>query len=85
MKRTVEFRPIVLTLLFALTITYILCAAAGALFGWTMYQAWLPLMPGVTWPVTGGGFGLGFLWTVFYALYSAALIVFPYNYFVQGR
>ena len=85
MKRTVEFRPVALTILFALTVTYVLCVAAGALFGWTMYQSWLPLMPGVTWPLSGGSFVLGLLWTIFYTLYGAAIIVFPYNYLVRAQ
>lgn len=83
MKSTISFRALTVTLLIALTISYLLCIAGDLLFGWTMYQAWQPLLPGFTWSLTIGGFLIGLLWLVGYSLYVAALIAFPYNYFVQ--
>ncbi|MDP1715695.1 MAG: hypothetical protein Q8L41_13210 [Anaerolineales bacterium] len=83
MKATINFRALTITLLIALVVSYVLCIAGDLLFGWTMYQAWQPLLPGFTWPLTAGGFLIGLLWLVGYSLYAAALIALPYNYFVQ--
>ena len=44
-----------------------------------MYQAWLPLLPGFTRPLTAMGFLLGLLWLVAYSLRGVVLIVLPYN------
>jgi hypothetical protein len=55
------------------------------LFGWTMYQAWMPLLPGFTWPLTVKGFLVGLLWLVGYSLYGAVLLVLPYNYLVRRQ
>lgn len=85
MRSSLQFRPLAATLLVALTVSYLLCIAAGLLFGWTMYQVWLPLLPGFTWPVTAVGFLIGLLWLVIYSLYIAALIVFPYNYLTRQQ
>ncbi len=85
MRTSLRFRPMALTLLAALSVSYVLCIAADLLFGWTMYEAWGPLMPGFTWPLTAVGFLIGLLWLVGYSLYGAALIVFPYNYLTRQR
>lgn len=85
MKPSLNFRAVALTLLIALSVSYLLCIAAGLLFGWTMYQAWMPLLPGFTWPLTAVGFLIGLLWVVGYSLYAAVLIVFPYNYLTQQK
>ncbi|NOY98431.1 MAG: hypothetical protein GXP40_04370 [Chloroflexi bacterium] len=85
MNTTLNFRATVYTLLIALISSYVLCIAGDLLFGWTMYQAWLPLLPGFTWPLTTGGFLVGLLWLVGYSVYGAALLVLPYNYFVQRQ
>lgn len=83
MKNGINFRALTITLLIAFAASYVLCIAGDLLFGWTMYQAWAPLLPGFTWPLTIGGFLIGLLWLVGYSLYAAALIAFPYNYFVR--
>ena len=83
MKSKINFRALTITLLIASIVSYVLCIAGDLLFGWTMYQLWIPLLPGFTWPLTFGGFLIGLLWLVGYSLYLAALIAFPYNYFVQ--
>jgi hypothetical protein len=74
-----------ITLLIALVVSYVLCIAGDLLFGWTMYQVWMPLLPGFAWPLTVGGFLLGLLWLVGYSLYEAVLLVLPYNYLVQRQ
>ena len=83
MSTKLNFRAVVLTLLIAGLASYILCIAGDLLFSWSMYQVWAPLLPGFTWPLTLGGFLIGLVWVVLYSLYGAALIVWPYNYFVQ--
>jgi hypothetical protein len=67
-------------LLLGLVASYLLCIAGDLLFGWTMYQAWAPLLPGFGWPLTFGGFALGLLWLVVYAAYLPLVFVVPYNY-----
>ncbi len=85
MNATLNFKATVYTLLIALVTSYVLCIAGDLLFGWTMYQSWMPLLPGFTWPLTTSGFLIGLLWLVGYSVYGAALIVLPYNYFVQRQ
>lgn len=85
MKRTISFRALTVTLLIALVASYVLCIVGDLLFGWGMYQAWAPLLPGFTWPLSFGGSLIGLVWLVLYSLYAAALISFPYNYFVSRQ
>lgn len=70
-------------LLVGLVATYVVCIAGDLLFGWTMYQVWAPLLPGFTWPLTVGGFLLGLVWLVLYAIYFPIVILVPYNYAVR--
>lgn len=83
MSTPLRFRPLTITLFVALSVSYLLCIAADILFGWTMYTAWAPLLPGFTWPLTATGFLTGLLWLGGYSLYFAALIAFPYNYLTR--
>ena len=83
MHTSLKFRPVAITLYLALTVSYVLCIAGDLLFGWTMYEAWAPLLPGFVWPLTAGGFIIGLFWIVGYSLYGAALLVLPYNYLTQ--
>lgn len=85
MKTTINFRALFLTLLIASVVSYLLCIAGDLLFGWRMYQAWAPLLPGFSWPLTTGGFLIGLLWLVGYSLYAAALIALPYNFLIGSR
>ena len=64
MKANINFRALSISLLIALVVSYLLCIGGDLLFGWTMYQAWQPLLPGFTWPLTVGGFLIGLLWLV---------------------
>ena len=76
-----DFRAMALTLFIAGLVSFILCIAGDVLFDWKMYQVWMPLMPGFTWPLTPSGFLIGLIWLIAYSLYGAALIVIPYNLF----
>lgn len=81
--KELNFKASVFGLLVALVVSYVLCIAGDLLFGWTMYRAWMPLLPGFTWPLTAGGFLLGLLWLVLYSIYVPIVFVLPYNYFVR--
>lgn len=83
MNERLHFWPAAITLFIALTVSYVLCIAGDVLFGWTMYQAWMPLLPGFTWPVTLAGFVLGLVWIALYSLYVPALLIFPYRYLTR--
>ncbi len=85
MKSKISFRALTMTLLVAFFVSYVLCIAGALLFGWAMPQAWGPLLTGFTWPLTLGGFLIGLVWIVIYSFYVAALIAFPYNYFVAKQ
>lgn len=85
MKASFSFRAVTITLLLALAISYVLCILGDLLFGWTMYETWMPLLPGFTWPLTAGGFLIGLLWLVGYSIYGAAILVLPYNYLIRQQ
>ncbi len=85
MKTTISFRALAIALFIALSVSFTLCILGDALFGWTMYQAWAPLLPGFAWPVSFGEYLLGLLWLIGYSLYAAALIALPYNYFAARQ
>jgi hypothetical protein len=80
MNSPISFGTAFKALLPGLVASYLLCIAGDLLFGWTMYQAWAPLLPGFRWPLTFGGFSLGLLWLVVYAAYLPLVFVVPYNY-----
>ncbi len=81
--KTINFKAMVFGILAALIVSYILCILGDLIFGWTMYQAWMPLLPGFTWPLTAGGFLLGLLWLLAYSIYVPIVFVLPYNYIVR--
>jgi len=85
MTALLNFRATAITLLIVLVVSYVLFRGGDLLFGWTMYQAWMPLLPGFTWPLTVPGFLLGLLRLVGYSLYGAVLVVLPYNYLVRRQ
>lgn len=82
---TLNFRATTFSLFITLVVSYIICIAGDLLFGWTMYEAWAPLLPGFTWPLTFAGFIFGLLWIVGYSVFAAIIFVFPYNYFVNQQ
>ncbi|MCF6277498.1 MAG: hypothetical protein L3J16_01955 [Anaerolineales bacterium] len=85
MNTKIDFRALTMTLIITLTVSYILCILGDLLFGWTMYQVWLPLLPGFTWPLSPEGFTIGLVWVIGYGIYLAALITFPYNFLVARK
>ena len=85
MKGTISFRALTFALFIAFFVSYVLCIAGDAVFGWTMYQSWAPLLPGFSWPVSVGGSLIGVVWLVIYSVYAAALISLPYNYFLRRK
>lgn len=85
MKAIISFRALAITLFIAFGVTYILCIVGDLLFGWVMFKAWAPFLPGFTWPLTISGFLIGLVWIVACSVYSAALIAWPYNYFVKRQ
>lgn len=83
MTRKFNFQVVAISLLVALTTSYVLCIAACSLFDWAMYEIWAPLLPGFVWPITAGGFIIGLLWLAIYSLYIPAIFVLPYNFLIQ--
>lgn len=81
--KTINFKATVFGILVALIVSYILCILGDLIFGWTMYQAWMPLLPGFTWPLTAGGFLLGLVWLLAYSIYVPIVFVLPYNYLLR--
>ncbi len=64
-----------------LLISFALCVAFGLLFpGATMYQSWLPLLPGVSW-ISWSSFLLGLAETFAYGWFVAVVFVPLFNYF----
>ena len=51
-----DLKSEIYTILIVLGVSYVLCIIAAWIFGWKMYQAWKPLLPGFVWPVTIDGF-----------------------------
>lgn len=84
-KGQLDLKTTIYTIFTALIVSFILCILAGILFGWTMYETWIPLLPGFVWPVTLGGFLSGLIWIIGYSFCFGALIVLPYNYFLGKR
>lgn len=67
-----------------LAITFTLCVGFGLLFpGATMYQAWLPLLPGFTW-LSLPSFLLGLVEAFAYGWYAAVIVVPLYNLFARS-
>ena len=79
----INLKATIYTLFTALFISFVLCILAGMTFGWSMYEAWIPLLPGFSWPVTLGGSLVGALWIIGYSIYFGVLIALPYNYFLK--
>lgn len=76
----INLKAAIFTIFIALAVSYFLCILAGAMFGWVMYEAWIPLLPGFVWPVTPGGVLIGLAWIIGYGVYFGVLIVYPYNF-----
>ena len=80
MYARLNFRAMGITFVVALVFSYLICIAGDLLFGWTMYEVWMPLLPGFSWPLAASGVLIGLIWLVAYGILGAALLVVPYNY-----
>jgi hypothetical protein len=58
MSAKLDFRAFSIALFIASLVSYILCIVGDVWLDWTMYQVWMPLMPGFTWPLTPSGSNL---------------------------
>ncbi|MDF1671156.1 MAG: DUF5676 family membrane protein [Roseovarius sp.] len=66
-----------------LAISFILCVGFGLIFPtMTMYQAWLPLLPGFAW-ISLSSFVIGLVETFAYGWFIAVLFVPLFNYFSE--
>lgn len=83
--KTLNFKASIFGTLVTLIASYLICIAGDLLLGWSMYEAWIPLLPGFTWPLTVSGFLIGLLWLVGYALFLPIVFVLPYNYYVNRQ
>jgi hypothetical protein len=83
MTKQINLRASILATFTLLLISYLLCIGGDLVFGWTMYESWMPLFPGFTWPLSGSGFLFGLIWVAVYSVYVPALFVLPYNYVVS--
>jgi len=83
MNKQINLRASILATFTLLLISYLLCIGGDLVFGWTMYESWMSLFPGFTWPLSGSGFLIGLIWVAVYSVYVPALFVLPYNYFAS--
>tara|TARA_R110002051_G_scaffold281373_2_gene342994 strand:- start:759 stop:989 length:231 start_codon:yes stop_codon:yes gene_type:complete len=64
-----------------LSLSFALCVVFGLIFpSATMYQAWLPLLPGVSW-ISWQGALLGLAESFAYGWYIAVIFVPAWNFF----
>ncbi|MEQ3631399.1 MAG: DUF5676 family membrane protein [Sulfitobacter sp.] len=76
--------PVGMTLGVLLAVSFALCVVFGLLFpGATMYQAWLPLLPGVSW-ISWSSALLGLVESFAYGWYVALIFVPVWNFFVRS-
>ncbi len=73
--------PVGMSLGILLAISFALCVAFGLLFSSAqMYQAWLPLLPGVSW-ISWPSALLGLVESFAYGWYIAVIFVPAWNFF----
>ena len=83
--RKIRIYPVGMALGLFLSVSFALCVIFGLLFpNATMYQAWLPLLPGVTW-ISWPSVVLGLVETFAYGWYVAIIFVPLYNYFAPKK
>ena len=79
--KSVRIYPLGMALGTLLAISFVLCVIFGLIFPTaTMYQAWLPLLPGVTW-VSWPSVFLGLVESFAYGWYIAVIFVPAFNFF----
>jgi len=75
--------PVGMALGTLLAVSFVLCVIFGLLFpGATMYQVWLPLLPGVNW-ISWPSVLLGLIESFAYGWYIAVIFVPVLNYFTK--
>lgn len=80
-SKPIRIYPVGMSLGILLALSFALCVVFGLLFpGTTMYQAWLPLLPGVSW-ISWPSFLLGLVETFAYGWYIAVIFVPAWNFF----
>ncbi len=80
-ERPIQIYPVGMALGVLLAVSFLLCVIFGLLFpGATMYQAWLPLLPGVTW-ISWSSTLLGLIESFAYGWYIAVIFVPAFNFF----
>ena len=78
---SIRIVPIGMALGTLLAVSFLLCVVFGLVFpGATMYQAWLPLLPGVTW-ISWSSTLLGLIESFAYGWYIAVIFVPAFNFF----
>ena len=78
---SIRIVPIGMALGTLLAVSFLLCVVFGLVFpGATMYQAWLPLLPGVTW-ISWSSAVLGLVESFAYGWYIAVIFVPTFNFF----
>ena len=79
--QSIRLYPVGMSLGILLALSFALCVAFGLLLpGATMYQAWLPLLPGVSW-ISWPSFLLGLVESFAYGWYIAIIFVPAWNFF----
>ncbi|KRS14864.1 MULTISPECIES: DUF5676 family membrane protein [Pseudomonadota] len=79
--KSVRIYPLGMALGTLLAISFVLCVIFGLIFpAATMYQAWLPLLPGVTW-ISWPSVFLGLVESFAYGWYIAVIFVPAFNFF----
>jgi len=79
--KSIRIYPVGMSLGVLLAFSFALCVLFGLLFPWaTMYQAWLPLLPGVSW-ISWPSALLGLVESFAYGWYIAVIFVPAWNFF----
>lgn len=82
--KPIRIYPVGMALGVLLAMSFVLCVIFGLLVpGATMYQLWLPLLPGVTWISWTSGL-LGLLESFAYGWYIAVIFVPTLNFFSRS-
>ena len=81
--KSIRIYPVGMSLGILLALSFALCVLFGLLFPWaTMYQAWLPLLPGVSW-ISWPSALLGLVESFAYGWYIAVIFVPTWNFFAR--
>tara|TARA_R110002094_G_scaffold68764_2_gene78041 strand:+ start:1553 stop:1822 length:270 start_codon:yes stop_codon:yes gene_type:complete len=80
-SKSLRIYPVGMSLGVLLAVSFALCVVFGLLFpGATMYKAWLPLLPGVSW-ISWPSALLGLVESFAYGWYIAVILVPTWNFF----